>query len=247
LHHRRVGGPTPPRRRRSARAWQRDRRTHGSDRPNPMTPVPSPRAPAPHSGLSFGPIRHLGSDRALVTKRGALPRIARPHRLGRRDVARCHSQGQRPGLTLDRDGVHARLTLGRVRGSGPRNHPRPRCDANACVPTTSWQLAGHGSRVSLCKLLIILTPELGTLDALVDPMAQPRPELGSSVSAPDLCTYCGLAIAAEESIAIVGPITLHFGCWITRLHEWQARDNTRGRLAASCETQLATASANASN
>ncbi len=43
------------------------------------------------------------------------------------------------------------------------------------------------------------------------------------------CRLCGLVIAAEESFAVVGPVTLHFACWIIRTLDRQAHQDILGR------------------
>lgn len=43
------------------------------------------------------------------------------------------------------------------------------------------------------------------------------------------CRLCGLVIGAEESFAVVGPVTLHFECWIIRALDRQAHQDILGR------------------
>jgi hypothetical protein len=47
-----------------------------------------------------------------------------------------------------------------------------------------------------------------------------------------------MIIAAQESFAVVGTVTLHFACWISRLLDRRAHQNTVNRP----RTELATVS-----
>lgn len=47
-----------------------------------------------------------------------------------------------------------------------------------------------------------------------------------------------MVIAAEDSFAVVGPVTLHFACWTARVLDRQAHQDTLGRQ----RTALATVS-----
>ena len=60
----------------------------------------------------------------------------------------------------------------------------------------------------------------------------------SGASAAISCRLCGMVIAAEESFAVVGPVTLHFTCWIIRTLDRQAHQDILGRP----RTALATVS-----
>jgi hypothetical protein len=47
-----------------------------------------------------------------------------------------------------------------------------------------------------------------------------------------------MVIAAEQSFAVVGPVMLHLACWITRVRNRQAHQDSLGRP----RTALATVS-----
>jgi hypothetical protein len=61
-------------------------------------------------------------------------------------------------------------------------------------------------------------------------MVLDTPESGfSDGSAAVSCRLCGMIIAVEESFAVVGPVTLHLECWITRALDRQAHQDILGR------------------
>ena len=60
-----------------------------------------------------------------------------------------------------------------------------------------------------------------------------------SETLPVRCRLCGGRMVAEDSFVMVGLVTLHFACWITRVLDRQARHDPPGRLAEYHGTDLA--------